>query len=119
MITITKVIAVLVFLTGVLGLFLGDRSLAGAINIDLAEDITHLLTSILLWIAAAKWDTPPSRGIFWTLGIIYLIVGIAGFISPTLYGLLPSGLALGDNLIHIVVGLLMMYFGYKQNRVHR
>lgn len=40
------------------------------------------------------------------LGVIYLLVGILGFIAPALFGLLPHGYTIVDNLIHLAAGLL-------------
>lgn len=42
------------------------------------------------------------------LGIVFLIVGIAGFVMP---GLLGAHLSLAHNLIHIISGALALYFG--------
>lgn len=119
MVTTTKVIAVVVLLVGILGLLMGDRSLGGALNIDIAEDIIHILTGALLWYAAVRWGSSAAKNVFWTLGVVYLLVGILGFINPTMYGLLPSGLSVVDNLIHLVVAFILMYFGSQQRVVRR
>lgn len=43
-----KVVGASVVLIGVAGPFLGDRSLAGVLNIDLAEDVIHLGSGFVL-----------------------------------------------------------------------
>ena len=43
------------------------------------------------------------------LGIVFLIVGVAGFVAPTLLGfhLTPA-----HNLVHIISGVVAIYFGF-------
>ncbi|MDP9485554.1 MAG: hypothetical protein M3Q49_07150 [Actinomycetota bacterium] len=47
-----------------------------------------------------------ARNVVGGLGVVYLLVGILGFIVPTLFGLLPSGYTIVDNLIHLAAGVL-------------
>jgi hypothetical protein len=42
------------------------------------------------------------------LGIVFILVGIVGFLAP---GLLGMHLSLAHNLIHLVSGALALYFG--------
>ena len=42
------------------------------------------------------------------LGIVFLIVGIAGFVAP---GMLGTHLSLAHNLVHIISGIIALYFG--------
>ena len=46
--TYAKVAGVLIVLIGVGGLVLGEKSLLNVLNIDIAEDIVHLLTGGLM-----------------------------------------------------------------------
>jgi hypothetical protein len=43
------------------------------------------------------------------LGIVFILVGIVGFLAP---GLLGMHLSLAHNLVHIISGALALYFGY-------
>jgi hypothetical protein len=43
------------------------------------------------------------------LGIVFILVGIIGFLAP---GLLGMHLSLAHNLVHIISGALALYFGY-------
>jgi hypothetical protein len=43
------------------------------------------------------------------LGVIFLIVGIAGFVAPNLLG---SHLSMAHNLVHIISGIIALYFGF-------
>jgi hypothetical protein len=42
------------------------------------------------------------------VGIVFLIVGVLGFVMP---GLLGAHLSLAHNLVHIISGALALYFG--------
>jgi hypothetical protein len=44
------------------------------------------------------------------LGVIFLLVGIAGFAAPRLLG---AHLTLPQNLVHIVSGIVALYFGFS------
>jgi hypothetical protein len=43
------------------------------------------------------------------LGVVFVIVGIAGFVAPTLLG---AHLTMAHNLVHIVSGAIALYFGF-------
>jgi hypothetical protein len=43
------------------------------------------------------------------LGVVFVLVGIAGFVAP---GLLGAHLNLYHNLVHIVSGAIALYFGF-------
>src|ERR1044072_1359987 len=43
------------------------------------------------------------------LGIVFVLVGVAGFVAP---GLLGTHLSLAHNAVHIVSGLIALYFGF-------
>ena len=43
------------------------------------------------------------------LGVVFLLVGIAGFVSP---GMLGTHLSLAHNLVHIFSGAVALYFGF-------
>jgi hypothetical protein len=43
------------------------------------------------------------------LGVVFILVGIVGFIAP---GLLGMHLSLAHNLVHIISGALALYFGF-------
>jgi hypothetical protein len=43
------------------------------------------------------------------LGVVFLVVGVAGFAAPTLLG---AHLTPPHNLVHIVSGVIALYFGF-------
>jgi hypothetical protein len=43
------------------------------------------------------------------LGVVFLLVGVAGFAAPNLMG---THLSTAHNLVHIISGLIALYFGF-------
>ncbi len=108
-----KYMGIAIVLVGLLGLLLGEQRLLGVLNIDLAEDLVHLATGGLMAYAGFKMrDSATVRSVVGGLGVVYLLVLVAGIISPTLFGLLPSGYSVVDHLIHAVLGALGIAFGW-------
>jgi hypothetical protein len=44
------------------------------------------------------------------MGVVFILVGILGFLAP---GLLGMHLSLAHNLVHLISGALALYFGYS------
>ena len=102
-----KVVGVTVVLIGIVGLLLGQRSLFGALNIDIAEDIIHLLTGgLLAFVGFAGRDNGLGRAVVGGIGVVYLLVGAISFAEPNPLGLFPSEYSVLDNLIHVTLGIL-------------
>ena len=102
-------LGIALLLTGLLGVVLGERSLFGLLNIDLTEDIIHLVTGgLLAYVGFGQHDSRLARTVVGGLGVVYLLVGVVGFILPDLFGLLPHEYSTFDNLFHIALGLANM-----------
>jgi hypothetical protein len=102
-----QVVGIILLVIGVGGLVLGDQVLAGALNIDILEDLVHLVTGgLLAYVGFAQRDSSIIRSVVGGLGVVFVLIGILGFVSPTLFGLLPNGYTLIDNLIHLALGVL-------------
>jgi preprotein translocase subunit Sss1 len=114
-----KVAGVVIVLIGVVGLLAGERSLGGVLNIDIAEDLIHLVTGgLMAYVGFSTRDADLLRKVVGGLGVVYLIVGLLGFVVPTLFGLLPSGYSVVDNLIHLLLGVAGIYLGYFAAQQH-
>ena len=112
-----KVVGASVILIGLVGLVLGDKSLFGVLNIDIAEDVIHLLTGGLLLYAGFARDLRVTRAIVGGIGIAYLVIGLVSFAKPMLFGLIPSGYEIVlDNLIHLTLGVLGIVVGFFVGR---
>jgi hypothetical protein len=91
------------------GLALGNQVWGGILNVDIAEDIVHLITGgILAYVGFGRTEFSVTRNVVGLLGIIYLMVGVLGFASPTMFGLIPHGYTAFDNLLHLVLGGLSL-----------
>jgi len=115
--TYAKVVGVIIVLIGVGGLVLGEQSLLGVLNIDIAEDIVHLVTGGLMAAVGFRGSHSAVRLVVGGLGIVYLIVGVVGIFVPDMFGLLPSEYkTVLDNLIHLTLGVLGIVVGFFVGR---
>ncbi|MBA2577441.1 MAG: hypothetical protein H0V05_12500 [Euzebyaceae bacterium] len=101
---------VTVLLIAVVGLLAGEGPLLGVFNIEIVEDLIHVVSGGLLAYAGfGTRDAGLTRTIVGGIGVVYLIVGVIGFILPMLMGLLPEyGYSLADNLLHLALGGLAL-----------
>lgn len=115
LITFSKWLGFLTILLGVGGLMLGEESIGGLLNIELVEDLIHIITGAILLYAGFSDNTQVARKILGTLGVIYLLVAIIGMtISPNLFGLLPNhGYSVVDNVIHLALGIIFILVARK------
>jgi hypothetical protein len=100
---------VVLILVGLVGLVLGDRVWLGILNVDIVEDIVHLATGgLLAYVGFSGMDLATARSVVLALGIIYLVVGILGFVVPMMFGLIPHGYTIFDDLLHLALGGLSL-----------
>jgi hypothetical protein len=104
--TYATLVGIVLLLLGLLGLLLGDELLLGVVNIDVLEDLVHLASGALLLYAGVQRSVGVARGIVLAVSLVYLLVGILGFVVPYLFGLLPHGYSTVDNAIHLILGVL-------------
>ena len=108
-----KVVGVIIVLIGVGGVLLGEKSLLGILNIDIAEDVIHLVTGGLMAGVGFRGSDRAVRSVVGGLGVVYLLVGVLGFFVPDLFGLLPHEYkTVLDNLIHLSLGVLGITVGF-------
>lgn len=113
--TYAGVVGVVIILIGIVGLLLGERSLLGLVNIDLPKDIVHLVTGgLLAYVGFGQRDVGLPRNVVGGLGVVYLLVGVIGFIIPMHFGLLPHGYSIVDNIIHLTLGILGIAVAFLQ-----
>jgi preprotein translocase subunit Sss1 len=103
--TYARVAGTTLLLLGIAGLLADSQPLLGVLNVDPGENIIHLLTGTLLaYEGFLQRDEMEARIVVFALGLFYLLVGLIGFVVPNLFGLLPSGLSIIDDLIHLTLG---------------
>ncbi len=109
-----KVVGVTIVVIGIGGVLLGEKSLFGVLNIDIGEDVVHLVTGALMAGVGFRGSDSAVRSVVGGLGVVYLLVAVLGFIVPDLFGLLPHEYkTVLDNLIHLslgVIGLAVAFF---------
>jgi hypothetical protein len=104
-----QILGVVLIVVGVVGLILGDRVWLGILNVDIVEDIVHLATGgLLAYVGFSAMDLSTARSLVLALGIVYLLVSILGFFVPTMFGLIPSGYTVFDDLLHLALGALSL-----------
>jgi len=107
--TYAQVVGAVLILLSVTGLLLGEERLLGLLNVDLLEDLIHLASGgLLIYAGLLQQSARFTRGMIGALGAIYLLVGVLGFVIPFLFGLLPHGYSVFDNLIHVALGILSL-----------
>jgi hypothetical protein len=85
----------------------------GVFPVNLLHNIVHLLFGLWGLVAARTWAG--SRKFFTTGGIIYIVLTVIGFLSPTGFGIVPLGGA--DIGLHVVLGIAMLAIGYTAKAV--
>ena len=104
--TYAQIAGVVLLIAGVLGLVIGN-TIFGAFNSDPLEDIIHIVTGgILAYVGFMLRDNATVRTVVGALGVVYLVVGVLGFVSPTLFGLTPTRVTLLDNILHLALGVI-------------
>lgn len=118
--TFAQVVGVILIVLGVLGLLLGDQSLGGALNIDLVEDVIHIITGgLLVYVGYGRAPAGQARNVVAGVGVFYLLLALVGFADPSLFGLLPSGYTQIDNLVHLLLGVLLLAAAYSARSAAR
>ena len=105
-----KIVGVVVLLVGIVGVIAGnpEDGLLGVFNIDIVEDIVHLATGGLLAYVGFAGTNSAVRSVVMGLGVVYLLVMVLGFVDPQLFGLIPNGYNLADNILHLALGALAL-----------
>ena len=98
-------VGIVLLLLSLLGLLLGDELLLG-VNIEVLEDLVHVVSGGLLLYAGVQHSASIARGIVGAVSLVYLLVGMLGFVVPYLFGLIPHGYSMVDNVIRLVLGIL-------------
>ena len=104
-----QILGVVLILAGLVGLALGNQVWGGILNVDIAEDIVHLITGgIFAYVGFGRTWFSVTRNVVTLLGIIYLMVSVLGFASPAMFGLIPHGYTACGNLLHLFLGGLSL-----------
>jgi Domain of unknown function (DUF4383) len=80
----------------------------GVFPVNLLHNVVHLLFGIWGLVASRAWAG--SKTFFTVGGIIYAVLTVVGFLSPTGFGIVPLGGA--DIGLHAVLAIAMIGIGY-------
>jgi hypothetical protein len=111
--TVAAVFGGLYFLVGVVGLFFSPGgAILGIFPANLFHHLFHLVVGGLG--PAAGWR---SQGRLYcrVFGIVFLLLAVVGFLVPGLAALIlaqPAVDMLTDNLLHLMTGIGLAYFGF-------
>jgi hypothetical protein len=101
-----QVAGVILLVVGVVGLVIPGTMIT-VLNSDLLEDVVHIVTGgILAYAGFMIRDNATVRTVVGGLGVVYLVVGVLGFVTPNLLGLLPTGYTVFDNVLHLGLGVI-------------
>ncbi|QIN81296.1 DUF4383 domain-containing protein [Rubrobacter tropicus] len=122
--TFALVVGIVFLVVGILGFIPGlttggGEYLLGIFAVDATHNLIHLLVGAL-GLAAFYWDR--ARLYCQVLGVVYLAVGILGFIPALVFGEKLLGIFavnLADNLLHLVVGAFAAYLGFAPQATGR
>ena len=113
------VLGIVFTIAGIVGFFATSTMAPGyvlGLGVDVIHNIIHLVIG-LLGLAAAF--TGWSRRYNQVIGIIYLVLGLAGLIPPLHFGMSGDMRLLGitfvngaDNVLHLVVGIVQIAVGF-------
>ena len=102
--------------TAALGLVLeatnGGKFIPGLLMFDLTHDILHVVLAALALTAGFVAGGAYARTYARIFGVVYTGLAIAGFISMDVIGFLGVHLELGENLVHVLIGVYGLAAGF-------
>lgn len=105
---IYMVLGAVLVLVGILG-FVMPSPLLGIFEVNTLHNVIHLATGALT-IFAAMQGIAAMRLWGRVFGLVYLLVGILGFVMPDMFGLMHVNMA--DNVLHLGLAAVFLYFGF-------
>jgi len=112
---ICTILGVVFIIVGVAGFVM--PGLLGA-HLSLAHNIIHLLSGAVALYLGLKGTEAAARTFCRVFGIVYLLLGVAGFLlgsgDDKMWDVIPGQLMLGmvDHLIHVALGLVLVIGGF-------
>jgi hypothetical protein len=111
-----RILGSIVLLLAVVGLLAGERQLFNLINIDAAMDALRIpVAALLLYVGYARVNPDTLRSALLFVGLLYIGIGFLGWGSPTLFGLMPSGLTGFDIVLHLFAGFIAIWAAVRSN----
>lgn len=106
---VVQTYGVLLGLLGVTGIMVTSGHLLGLMNTDMALDVTRIvLAAVLLYLGFGTNNYGAMRSMLTFIGVLYVGLAVIGLVSPTIGGLLPSGLTGFDIIFHLAAGVIAL-----------
>lgn len=102
------VVLIFIGVAGFLPQFMTDSLLFGYFQVDSLHNLFHLATGVLAILSAGSVGM--SSLFFKLFGLIYVVLGAAGFYYQGDLTMMQMNQA--DNILHIVIGVVALYFGF-------
>lgn len=85
--------------------------LFGIFHVNDVHNLIHILTGVIALIVGFT-GREASKIFFEVFGIVYVIVGILGFVykDQAIFGLIANNVA--DTWLHLIVGIVALYLGF-------
>lgn len=112
--TLAKVFGALFILLGLLGFIPNGLIGGGLILTNVNHDLVHLLSGIILLIAARSTNAGTAKTLL-VVGVVYLLVTILGFMAVdvtgtgSIFGLLAVNNA--GNYLHLILAIIFIWGG--------
>ena len=82
--------------------------LLGMFGVNLLHNIVHLLIGVWGIVASRTWGG--AKSFMQIGGVLYIVLAVLGFVTPTTFGLIPIG---GNDIyLHAVLGIIMAGVGF-------
>ncbi|MCI0337754.1 MAG: DUF4383 domain-containing protein [Acidobacteria bacterium] len=114
--TACKILGVVLILVGIVGFF--AHNLLG-LHLTLVHNIIHLLSGAIALYFGFVGTSEAAHTFSRIIGVIYLLVGIVGFITPGVIEKIFQTQAtteslnlIPDNIVHLLVGALFLIVGF-------
>ena len=122
--TVCKLLGLIFLVVGIAGIF--SHNLLGA-HLNMAHNMVHILSAVIALYFGFSGSAGGARAFCMVFGVVYLLLGICGFVlgheavptmagmaaDPKLWKVLPGTLELGrmDHIIHILLGVIFLAGG--------
>lgn len=106
---LTRIFGIVLTILVLAGLAMNGHWL-GLMNVDTVMDLLRIvLAAAALYIGFVSRSFSQARSFLTVTGVLFIAMAILGLISPTLFGLLPSGMTGFDIVLHLASGILATY----------
>ena len=111
-----RILGIITLILAIIGLLVGERQLLNLINVDPAMDALRIpIAALLLYAGYARVSSETLRSALLFVGLVFISIGFLGWGSPTLLGLLPSGLTGFDIVLHLIAGFVAIWAAVRSD----